>query len=463
MFAVMRVGVVTALLGVGCVSSEQGFSVDAVSVLQDRSEPTSRRMRAVETMPLNGPGRDTRLAALHVVVWSDRHPVALRMAVIDRLRADDVEMFWRAAERWLMHVDQPVVLAGLADRAVLDGRIEMLPVWVRRWGRPTAEPNEKHRPEHQAVAALGGDGNAAATLERLIGSPDLKAAFAGWAVLMRWRGETALREWVLAQDSTDSQLIADLQAAAQTLSRLPSDGEGLAWLIALRRNTQGWKRWEWVRFALSDVAAAGLELRHIPAICNADRMMLGMSLESLRRAWASPRVSAHSIPREIEPAAARPVDLSSESLCWGDVVVGLMVCQAMQTPAVVRAWFVQADADREDPTTEYGGVLTWDKHRQLVAHAFTPERKEGDQKFFTPSALVTAMYTGLAHYHFHAQSHSNAEYAGPGRGDLAFAEALRANTLVLTFIDRDTLNVDLVLPGGLVVDLGCISRPADAE
>ena len=118
------------------------------------------------------------------------------------------------------------------------------------------------------------------------------------------------------------------------------------------------------------------------------------------------------------------------------------------------------------PPRNTAGVLTWDDHGRFTARGFAPQRKEGDRKFFTPPTLVAAMYTGLAHYHFHAQSHDHAAYAGPGRGDLAFTEALRANTLVLTFVDRDTLNLDLALPGGVVLDLGSVVRPqsgADAR
>ena len=72
--------------------------------------------------------------------------------------------------------------------------------------------------------------------------------------------------------------------------------------------------------------------------------------------------------------------------------------------------------------------------------------------------LIQRMYTGLAHYHFHAHQLSNADYAGPGPGDLGFVDRLRTSAVVFTFLDRDTLGVDYYHSGGVIVDLGVIRR-----
>ena len=109
-----------------------------VEVLLDRGEPPARRVRAAQALGLDAGTREKELAGLHVVAWSDRHPVPVRTAAIDRLRADDAEAFWRAAERWLVSVDHEAVFAALAERAVEDGRVELIPVLVRRWAKPRA-------------------------------------------------------------------------------------------------------------------------------------------------------------------------------------------------------------------------------------------------------------------------------------------------------------------------------------
>ena len=73
--------------------------------------------------------------------------------------------------------------------------------------------------------------------------------------------------------------------------------------------------------------------------------------------------------------------------------------------------------------------------------------------------MFDAGYTGLFHFHFHATSHRNWEHAGPGFGDLQYADGTRANCLVMSFVDEDTLNVDWYRHDAVVVDLGCVHRP----
>jgi hypothetical protein len=81
-----------------------------------------------------------------------------------------------------------------------------------------------------------------------------------------------------------------------------------------------------------------------------------------------------------------------------------------------------------------------------------------DLKFLAPQALIDRVYTGLAHYHFHAQEYKNTNHAGPGIGDMEFAKRLNFNCLVFTFVERDRLNVDYYQPNGAVVDLGTLER-----
>jgi hypothetical protein len=131
----------------------------------------------------------------------------------------------------------------------------------------------------------------------------------------------------------------------------------------------------------------------------------------------------------------------------------------VQLPDVVQAFFTQADDDLLDPTTEHGGVLLAKNH-VIEAHAFDPSYRKQNYKFIPPQAMIDALYTGLAHYHFHAQAEHNRDFAGPGLGDIRLAASLEMNAIVLTFIDDDTLNVDYYQPNGAVVDIGVIRRPS---
>src|SRR5690606_4208252 len=137
---------------------------------------------------------------------------------------------------------------------------------------------------------------------------------------------------------------------------------------------------------------------------------------------------------------------AADKLCWGDLATIHLMFRAFADRSVVASLFAQADADLADASSEHGGVL------DIEAGAFKPIGYEPgmrvhDLKFIASDAMITRMYTSLAHDHFHAQDHRHADYAGPGVGDLKFADRLNFSCLVLTLINRDKLNVDYYQPG----------------
>ena len=73
--------------------------------------------------------------------------------------------------------------------------------------------------------------------------------------------------------------------------------------------------------------------------------------------------------------------------------------------------------------------------------------------------MLDAAYTSLFHFHLHVQRYRNADYAGPGFGDVNYADNTRANCLVFTFVSKDAMNVDYYRHGRVLVDLGEIRRP----
>jgi hypothetical protein len=90
---------------------------------------------------------------------------------------------------------------------------------------------------------------------------------------------------------------------------------------------------------------------------------------------------------------------------------------------------------------------------------FPPRMKAGDLRFESPQALFDALYTGLFHFHNHAQKYENGDYAGPHMGDFAFADSTRCNGVVFTFLSVDEIDVDFYRHGRFVVDLGVVRRP----
>ena len=87
---------------------------------------------------------------------------------------------------------------------------------------------------------------------------------------------------------------------------------------------------------------------------------------------------------------------------------------------------------------------------------FPPRIRHHDQKFLASQAMLDAGYTALFHFHYHVQRFRNDDYAGPGFGDVNYADNTRANCLVLTSVRRGALNVDFYRHGRVLVDLGVI-------
>lgn len=390
---------------------------------------------------------------------------------MDRLIEADPENFWRAADRWFPSVDDQMMAAQIGERAIRDGRRDVLPAVLQRWAKPDPTLRDLERIEHQVFAALVAPNELIPSLWDRVGgfheesSPTWREDIAAWTVLCRLENE-AQRRAVLATDFSSATLFTELQIAADLLEVLPEDAEGVRWLQALwgTAGTRAPEAFRAVRDGLHADAERGVGLRHVAVLSNMPIERRAWGREQFRAALTARRVGANRVPRERPAGVAVNLErLDAESLSWADLATALLVKDAMAEPAVVASWFAQADADLRDTTSEHGGVLTWDQAGRLRVQAFAPQQREGDRKFFSPPALIAAMYTGLAHYHFHAQGFENAEFAGPGRGDLFFTQSINAHTLTLAFINRDRLNVDLAFPGGWVLDLGCIDRPTRAE
>ena len=259
-------------------------------------------------------------------------------------------------------------------------------------------------------------------------------------------------------------LVADLKAAATDLHAVPVNREGGLWLSHLRDPAQrGF--WDAARSRvarLSDRQRAGLALRHLPILLCLDDATLGKDravlLADLKRRLAEQKHHVIS-PTYDGQSSDYPQRLSvvQDQLCWADLAAMALLFHAVREPQVVTELFRQADHDHQDTSTEHGGVLA-KGDSGFRAQGYSPMMRRHDLKFYPPPEMIKHLYTAPAHYHFHAQHEKNSHYAGPGLGDRNFSDRLNFQCLVLTFIDRDRLNVDYYQPGGAVVDMGVIHR-----
>jgi hypothetical protein len=145
-------------------------------------------------------------------------------------------------------------------------------------------------------------------------------------------------------------------------------------------------------------------------------------------------------------------------LTWGDLAAMLIAVRAQQVQPVADHMFRYAERDKVDTSSELGGVIALDSKDRFEILEFPPMVRKHDNEYLASQAMLDAAYTAIFHFHLHAQNYRNVEFAGPGFGDINYADGTRANCLVFTFINEKTLNVDYYRHDRVVVDLGVITK-----
>lgn len=436
-----------------------------LTVALNRDRETSHRLAAVQQVcPIGNQSQPQEIIkALDGLAWSDRQPMALRTVAIDALLEYNAEQFWQAADKRIIEVDSWPVMEYLFAKAVDVNQTKFTGTAIRSYARVSQRYRDDERPERDVIQALNPDQSVEQVLAGVFLRPnniyDMRHQVAAWTVLCRLT-DLAFRRELLEQAPGDTMLVASLQQAACVVDELPLNREGILWLYYL----QGEPTWNDAVQRIetfSEEQREGLALRHLPLLVQMDQQRLAVDEATLRQRVEQRLVSRGHVQRTESRLLKEPPDESfdaqQERLVWADLLVIDCLLDATQDRALVESWFAQAEEDRGETDTELGGVLAWE-NEQLGVVPFEPWMRGNDHKYYSSPALVSRLYTGLVHYHFHAHDHRNAEFAGPGAGDLDFATHLQAGCLVLTFIDEYTLNVDYYQSGGVVVDLGVLSR-----
>lgn len=406
---------------------------------------------------------------MRAVTYS-RQPMDGRQAVVERLLAEDPAGFWSDCASLTRQIDDWPMIRLLSNKAQASRDARALPWLVRSWAMRSVTVSDEDRPERAAIKAIAGK-SADVRLKSIVFDTHAAHApatqVAAWSVLVRIEPADALRRRIAAVPKGKSSLLVSmLTQAASVVEVLPSDRIAIARLMSLSAShtEEQWRVWAQWREAHANDGPAILALRHLPALTHRDPHRDTWSrdrwFKHLQSRLANRRHATRgSSGAEDIVVKQRPDRLSdhAEALGIADLIVLDHLLDAMEDAGVRRAAFAQAMADQQDTTTELGGALMWNEGK-LQLKAFAPLIRRHDQAYIATTRCIDAVYLGLAHYHFHTQRYDNADWAGPGKGDLDFAEAHHANAIVLTYLDRDTLNVDAYLPGGIVIDLGCMTR-----
>ncbi len=469
------VGAALMFLLAGCGSDLS--QKDPVWVMLNREVEVPDRLAAGATAREKLPTDPRRIAALERLLYETGHPFEMRRFAIDELVAIDEKRFRQDLSVRITLIQSQETLDYLFSLAKQRNWDDFTPTLVRQYAKPSSTVPDEHRPERAMIEQLNPSKRVEEVVLSVFTNAEAKTSVtqqaAAWELLCRLVKSDELVQ-MLAQAQGKSSLVTDLKAAAVELRTLPRNREGLLWLAYLR-DPKRRALWDETRDAvarLSDEQRRGLELRHLVVV---------RRLSDERRAWSREKVlsevrlkldgAEHFVkgPTFDGGAPDQPQLLreSESKLTWADLQTIDTLLDAMRDPAAVTAFFAQADADLIDTGSEHGGVLDFAASPSpsssqtiagFVAQKFDPVTRSHDLKFYASPALVERAYTGIAHYHFHAQEHRNRDFAGPGRGDMELAGRLNFNFLVLTFIDKQKLNVDYYDPSGVIVDLGTVRR-----
>ncbi len=489
--------------GIGCASSKQ-FTPSGNPLLDVRNPELLDRDRVAAAekawaeVEAGVRVRDRTREAFKSLAWSNSTGENVRITLIRLLMSDRSEEgladSLNMARLMLPTERSPAVVRLLAEAGVERGWVELTPALVRSFARTSPNVPDSARPERAAIDRLNpGVGVEEAVYavflrpSRWVSGEQQGAVLRAedrtrddaWALLSRLDTSGRLRARLIGEPvppDAEPGSAADvemLRAALRDLGAIPRTGSELAWLRRLYRNEDGDLRnrnaawWAEATAAVARLSAEqrrGLELRHAesvrwvaahrPAWLTQDRQGLirdlGARLEDRPR---QTREAARGQRRRSERLADR-----ADQMSWGDVLTVLVMDDALRQEGVRAGLIEQAALDRQDTSTEYGGILEAAEGDQFRVVLFRPRARDrlGDDKFVASGDMIRFSDRAIAHYHLQVQKPRMGRQAGPSDGDLLYAADSGRNCLVLTSVASDLLNADIFMPNGVILDLGML-------
>lgn len=448
---------------------------DPAVVLADTGETPARHEAAIRTLDATS-GQERTVPVLRRMLVTPGYTVRSREAAFRALRRIDAEGLDRFLAIELPRLDSPAWRTRLCELIAEDGDVSMTPTLIRAWARPMPGwvGESEERPERLALIEMYGLEALPQVLVRVMLDADpivaanLRARC--WELLIvEGEREVVIDLLANAEVAANDGMFRDLRRIADDIGVVPVNREEIIWARSLCRPENAGFMEDVVQSVdtLPASRRATLELRDLGALVGADRIdpsWLAASEVELAAEIAA-RIGTED-RRVYSPdftgwpgRFTERFERTKDRLDWGDLLAIRVAIEALSMVPIREHLFAHAERDLLDRRTELGGVIAIDDRGRFEVLEFDPRSRRADNRFEAPQDMFEAGYVGVFHFHHHAQDFDNREYAGPHMGDFAYADSTRANCLVFTFIDQDTLNADYYRHGRVVVDLAELQRP----
>jgi hypothetical protein len=445
------------------------------SVLQETGQPSFRHITAMEMLDEQVGIADAQYKVLlQRMLWSPGYTNDARHEALRRLYKADKDETIRNIRQQLPRLENWTWLTALCEWIADEEIHELEEALISSWSIPNALFRvEVERPEYLALVKLVGEDEILDTIfESLVSSN--KAWKQGyrtrcWELLHRLAERERLVDLLSSEQiASDDSFLLDLKKAMVDFGIVPHRREEILWIreLAKPEYEDFWNEGIATLQELDNERRSDIEMRDLPIAVSLRRHSepgdLSRTTEEIIREISSKiRNQKHYYEQEgggSFDARNELLATHTHRLTWGDAIAMEIALKALEVPQVRSHIFEYADRDYLDKTTEYGGVIALDKKGRFEILEFEPEIRHHDRRFNASQDMFDAAYTALFHFHFHAQERRNGDHAGPGLGDKNYATNTRANCLVFTFVNKDSLNVDYYRHHDVVVDLGTISR-----
>lgn len=494
-----------ALMVGGCSSSSQ-FTTSGNPLLDLRNpellerDRVSAAQQAWAEVEAGVRVRERTRQALKNLAWSNSTTPTLRLTVLELLMSDTSEEgsadSRKMARLILPNERSPDAVRVIASRAVDAGWSDLVPALVRSYARVSPNVPDKDRDERRAIEALSSYDSIEKVVFDVFMNPSRglsdereqavlrlsqRTREDAWGLLARLDPDGSFRRAAIGNESlvkgepSSMVMVQDLQAAARELGVLPDTSMEIEWLTSLRHhldphsqrlNSAWWAQTAKVVSSLDSQRRDGLAMRHLEALrwASVNRpAWLTLDQGSLFGV-ASERMSSrvHHKRKNVKGETLRMERLGDwvEELSWADLLTILVVDDAIANPLIVDQVFEQRALDKKDTSTEYGGVIEQDGDSGFRAILFRPRSRDrvSDQQFVASDDMFRFSDRAIVHYHLHADTRNNGQYAGPSAADFVNAAMSGRTNLVFTSLGDDELNIDLYQPNGVVIDLGSLVR-----